>query len=474
MPGDDWPRDQPPVVVNNNAGGLSVFLVGKNGRLYRIDQNGANWDPQWTEMPGDDWPRDQPPVVAFNRNAGGLTVFLVGKNGKFYYIDQRVAAWDPQWSDMGGDDWPRDQPPVVADNRNAGGLSVFLAGKNGRLYRNDQAGADWDPNGWTDMGGPDWSREQPPVVAPNHSLGLSVFLVGKDLNNVFRFDQDGLTGAWTGPARMGGDWSQDHPVVIGGTPYVGQSIFLIAKDEQGFGIPLLSGIVGVLTAGLALEFLEAAGELAGLAVDAAGGGAAYLGNYLQDKANGHPVLCRYDLSSPQIDSAYNVMAPAPTRPVRGFPILGGTAVEAAFHFPRPQPAPAGGRARIRIPDAIAFVQSVLNLFDNYVDHGVFPSGWISLRVTGRTDALLGMQQFDLTGTTEVVLIGNPDDYAAVQELERIAIERGGLLHWGQSNGLLTAQDVASQFGGNLAKWTDAQRTLGGDTFRNRFMDRCGL
>jgi hypothetical protein len=128
----------------------------------------------------------------------------------------------------------------------------------------------------------------------------------------------------------------------------------------------------------------------------------------------------------------------------------------------------------RIPEAIAYLQSVLNFFDSEVDRGNFPAGWISFRVTGRTDALLGMQQFDLSGTTEVSLIGNPDDYAAIQELERIAIAQGGVLHWGQANGLLTAQDVAAQFPLNLAKWTLHQRTLGGDTFRNRFMDRCGL
>ena len=42
MPGDDLPRDQPPVVVPNNSGGLSVFLIGKNGRLYRNDQVAGN------------------------------------------------------------------------------------------------------------------------------------------------------------------------------------------------------------------------------------------------------------------------------------------------------------------------------------------------------------------------------------------------------------------------------------------------
>jgi hypothetical protein len=121
---------------------------------------------------------------------------------------------------------------------------------------------------------------------------------------------------------MGGDWSQDHPVVIGGTPYVGMSVFLVAKDERGFGGPVLGGIVGALTSGLTLEFLGVVGDLAGLA-GLAGTAAGILGKYLDDAAAGRPVLCRYDLSSPQIDVGYKVMAPAPSRPVRGFPILGG-------------------------------------------------------------------------------------------------------------------------------------------------------
>jgi hypothetical protein len=218
------------------------------------------------------------------------------------------------------------------------------------------------------------------------------------------------------------------------------------------------------------RFLGAAGELAGLAVDASGGGAAYLGNYLQDKANGHPVLCRYDLSSPQIDSGYNVMAPAAARLLRGFPVLGCTSVEVAFRFPRPDPE----TRRARLPDAIEFLQSVLNLFDSDVVRAVFPAGWIWLRLIGRTDALLGMQQFDLSGMIEVTLICNQDAYDTVQELQRLAIARGGLLHWGQSNGLLTAQDVASQFPLSLSTWSGIQRTRGGRTFRNRFMDRCRL
>jgi len=78
---------------------------------------------------------------------------------------------------------------------------------------------------------------------------------------------------------------------------------------------------------------------------------------------------------------------------------------------------------VRLPDAIEFLQSVLNLFDSDVDRAVFPAGWISLRVTGRTDALLGMQQFDLSGMIEVTLIGNQDAYDTVQELQRLAIAR---------------------------------------------------
>ena len=44
--GAHWPDTVPPVVVANQSGLLSAFLVGNNGQLYRYDQAASGaWGP---------------------------------------------------------------------------------------------------------------------------------------------------------------------------------------------------------------------------------------------------------------------------------------------------------------------------------------------------------------------------------------------------------------------------------------------
>jgi FAD/FMN-containing dehydrogenase len=464
----DWPDDQPPVVARNSAGGLSVFLIGgDDDGLYRYDQDAAGvWAPWPPASMGGSWPHGQPPVVAANPNRR-LSVFLIGKefqgNQSLYRYDEQPNGSWPVTSMEG--DWSYDLPPVVSRSPSRG-LSVFLIGNdpNHTLYTKDQDAAGMWSAAWQAVLPGNWTRDQPPVVVPNRSGGLSVFLVGDQRHALFRYDQQGANGAWT-LTSMQGDWRHDYPVVIGGTPYTGQSVFMIGRDQDlasRIGAALASAFLAALTGGLAQA-------LGGLALGSA------LGSHLDDALPGGPSLCRYDLSGPQIDIGYKVLNPAPSRPVRGFPTLGGTAVEAAFSFFPDIPSPAQPLETVTVPDVITFVNDVLHRLDQYVDDKVFPAGWLSLRVTGRTSALLGMQQFDPTGTFEIVLIGNPDDYAVVQELEKMAIDHGGALHWGESNGFLRSSGLEVYFlATSLDKWRAAQRSLGKDTFRNVFMQRCGL
>ncbi len=162
-------------------------------------------------------------------------------------------------------------------------------------------------------------------------------------------------------------------------------------------------------------------------------------------------------TGPQIDLGFKVMAPAGTK--RSVPTLGGTAIEAALDF----------------PNALPFIDALLALFDRGVDRGVFPAGWLSLRVTGRTTALLGMQQFDRTATVEMSLIGRPDGYGTVIAVEALARIHGAALHWGESNGMIMPADLVRFYGNPaLASWRAHQRFLGGATFTNRLVTRCGL
>ena len=161
-------------------------------------------------------------------------------------------------------------------------------------------------------------------------------------------------------------------------------------------------------------------------------------------------------ANPQIDKGYIVMTGSALG--SNYPIFGVTSIEPALAF----------------SDSIAFIDALLDMFDSEVAQNKFPGGYISLRVTGQTKASLGMQQFDPTGAVEVSLLGTEAAFDLIKRVERMALDKNALLHWGQTNGLMTAQEVSSRFSGRLEKWRAIQATLGGSTFVNSFMKRCGL
>jgi hypothetical protein len=180
-------------------------------------------------------------------------------------------------------------------------------------------------------------------------------------------------------------------------------------------------------------------------------------------------------NDPTVDVGYKVMASSST--ARSYPTLGGAAVESAFSFFPSVPSLDQPGLRLSVPDAISFVDTVLAAFDQGVnsEDKIFPAGWLSLRVTGRTKAYLGMERFDTSGMIEVVLIGRPDGHGLVRLVEQLTRNEGGALHWGQSNGMARFIDLESAYGNDrIDKWKAAQRALGGDTFTNIFMRRCGL
>lgn len=168
---------------------------------------------------------------------------------------------------------------------------------------------------------------------------------------------------------------------------------------------------------------------------------------------------------------------APGGATRSFPTLGGTSVKSAFSFLSRLPSADQPGLWIAVPDVISFVDNVLAAFDQGVDSEakVFPAGWLSLRVTGRSRALLGMQRFNVSGMVEVSLIGRPDGYGLIRLVEQLTLREGGALHWGQSNGMARFIDLEAVYGNaRIDTWKAAQRVLGGDTFTNHFMRRCEL
>jgi hypothetical protein len=104
-------------------------------------------------------------------------------------------------------------------------------------------------------------------------------------------------------------------------------------------------------------------------------------------------------------------------------------------------------------------------------------GYVSLRFTRRSAALLAMQQWDRTCAIEVALLrGVNGNTAVLRQLERAAVLRGGTVHWGQGN-TLTAADVRGMYPSYEA-WRQQLRSLSADggshTFENPYCSKRGL
>ncbi len=132
-------------------------------------------------------------------------------------------------------------------------------------------------------------------------------------------------------------------------------------------------------------------------------------------------------------------------------------------------------------DGIHFLEDVVlrTMKKAILENKQYVLGWISLRICGQSDALLGMQQHSPTCFIEVSLLASPDAASIVSQLQTKAIDAGGILHWGQANDQLTPQSVTSMYGAQrLAAWRHVRHDVLGhkqySTFDNNFTDRCGL
>ena len=206
-------------------------------------------------------------------------------------------------------------------------------------------------------------------------------------------------------------------------------------------------------------------------------------------ANASPIvkpLLQHPTPGPQIDIAHDVMTGSVIRsriPVVsmevGLDLLDGllfvdAALEAcrtAGSFPYPfSPPPTVSTPYGPVPGPI------------------YPAGYISLRICGKSSALLAMQQTSPTAMIEIAMIDTDGAVGLLEIFEKIAlghaikkaviappILKKGRLHWGQSNGVMTASDVKDGYGAaSVAAWKKAQKQLGGATFVNELMRRCGL
>jgi hypothetical protein len=120
-------------------------------------------------------------------------------------------------------------------------------------------------------------------------------------------------------------------------------------------------------------------------------------------------------------------------------------------------------ARTRLSEFIDLVLArVGQLWSGALDGGARRTfgGYIALRFTGASEALLAMQQWPITCSIEIAGLRNVEGtIPLLRQVEADAKERGLILHWGQRNEL-TQADVEARYGasgpsGRLFKWRRA-------------------
>lgn len=96
------------------------------------------------------------------------------------------------------------------------------------------------------------------------------------------------------------------------------------------------------------------------------------------------------------------------------------------------------------PTLVAFVDAVLNFEMRQQNTGRAFAGWLSLRFMGRTQATLGMQQFDTSCAVEISgLLGVSGTRELIEFADALALRLGALVHWGQRQTQTMAQLQAS-------------------------------
>lgn len=114
------------------------------------------------------------------------------------------------------------------------------------------------------------------------------------------------------------------------------------------------------------------------------------------------------------------------------------------------------------PALPAFIEALVAFEREQETRGKAFVGYVSLRFTGATRALLGPQLFQHTCAVEVSGLADVDgSVALVDHAERLALEAGGaaLLHWGQQNGADAAAVAAAFAAAGATHRLDAWRAV---------------
>lgn len=126
-----------------------------------------------------------------------------------------------------------------------------------------------------------------------------------------------------------------------------------------------------------------------------------------------------------------------------------------------------------------FISSLLALADEFYAAQTPPAFGFSLRFTGKTEALLGMQQFARTCSVEIFLLRRVASHERfIAKIYELAASNGGIPHWGLMHSL--TKDQVSKLYPAASEWRQALRYIidggGGrtETFQSRFSIERGL
>jgi hypothetical protein len=123
-----------------------------------------------------------------------------------------------------------------------------------------------------------------------------------------------------------------------------------------------------------------------------------------------------------------------------------------------------------------FVDAVIAIINSFGE--TFFAGYVSLRFTGQTAAFLGMQQWDKTCAAEISAVqGVPSLEDLLGRLYVMALQNGGLAHWGQlvdMGGMRSHGSVFDEYFGWRVAYARMSHNYATRTFENDLSNRWNL
>lgn len=223
--------------VSTVTGGVSLFVVGKDGAVWS-----AFYDPRAEKPFWSDWfslgggVKPGTSVQALSTVEGGTSIFVVGHDGGVWskYFDPRIA--NPKWSDwfsLGGQVRPGSD--IAAISTKPDGVSLFVVGLDNSVFTNffdpQLPGKQW--SGWVSLGGQVF-RKAGVSAASAARGGTSLFVVGLDQAVWSKYyDPQVVPPKWSDWFSLGGEVKGSENLITAISTVEG-GVSLFAKREDGY------------------------------------------------------------------------------------------------------------------------------------------------------------------------------------------------------------------------------------------------